>query len=462
MNEILLTHGFFLDEDEIEQRIMRPYPPLGILYVAAALQSAAIPVDVFDSTFQRRGRFVERLESSPPSILGIYTTHMTRHSVIRQVKAAKQRGWITVLGGPDSAGYPVEYLGCGADVIVIGEGEETLRELAVALQTVDVRHLHGIPGIVFQDADGHIIRNGSRPFLPVNNIPHPDRRAVDIQAYLDAWRKVHGHTSLNIVTSRGCPFACRWCSHAVFGNSRRQRDPGDCVREVREIYDAYHPDRIWYVDDVFTFDPEWLRRFAGHLHREKLRIPFETITRADRLLDPEIVDILVDAGCFRLWIGSESGSDRILAAMNRGVTAGRIRRAVELARSAGIETGIFVMWGYPGESPDDIRLTVEHVAAMQPDIWFTTVVHPIRNTPFYLDVADRLIHPADWAVSSDKDYILPDQRSRDTYRAATRWLNSAVEAAAVRSVNPGKAAELDEIARVAREQVYASETGDRS
>lgn len=460
--ERLLTHAFFLCDDPIEQQIMKPYPPLGILYLAAAVKRAGIDIEIFDTTFQTRSGFLNRLDEGTPGIVGIYTTHMTRRTAVFMIREARQRNWTILLGGPDSANYPDRYLASGADAIVTGEGEMTLVELLDHLKRNNPRNLHGIPGVIFRDAAGSVIRNSPRSLTEIDSIPWPDRGSVNIRAYLDVWQAHHGYSSLNMITSRGCTFSCRWCSHAVFGNTRRQRDPIDCADEVESILQAYNPSRLWYSDDVFTFDSDWLRRFADELNRRGIRIPFETITRADRLQDDATVKILSNMGCYRIWIGSESGSDRVLRAMNRGVTASEIRRAVMLAKREGIETGVFLMWGYPGETLADIESTVDHVCEIQPDIFFTTVVHPIKNTPYYTDVQDRLMPPDDWENASDKDIVIRGMPTRDYFRFATRWLKSAVDAAKYRSIDSKRAADSDRDARTARAELLALESGGQS
>src|SRR5262249_34182139 len=161
--------------------------------------------------------------------------------------------------------------------------------------------------------------------------------------------------------------------------------------------------------------------YTGEMRRRRLRIPFECISRADRL-NSEVVDLLAELGCFRVWIGSESGSQRILDAMDRGVTVGQVQAAVSTCKSRGIQTGMFLMWGYEGEELEDIAATIEHVKRCDPDIFFTTVAYPIKGTPYYQRVSDSLVQLKPWAETSDREITLRDRRPAQFYEFADRLL----------------------------------------
>ena len=426
MPDLLLSHGYFLEEDEKEREIMKPYPTLGLLSLSSYLERKGFAVEVFDTTFARRGELLARLERNP-GVLGLYTNLMTRRPVLDLVAAAKQHGWTVVLGGPESAGYPDEYLARGADVVVIGEGEETLAELLPALVAQGPHRLHGVAGTVFRNEDGRIVHNGERPQIAdLDALPWPDRESIDQQRYIEVWRRHHGMGSVNLITARGCPYKCRWCSHAVFGFSHRRRSWLDVADEVEHIRDRYRPDQVWYADDVFTINHRWLFDYAGELKRRGLRLPFETISRADRMMREEVLTTLAEMGCYRIWIGSESGSQRILDAMERGVTAEQVQWATRAAQRHGIQVGMFLMWGYEGETVEDIEATVEHVKKSHPDVFFTTVAYPIKDTGYYGEVAERIVSPLPWEEATDRQYQIRGRHSRAYYRQADRWLRNEV------------------------------------
>ncbi len=456
MPDILLSHGYFLDEDEKEREIMKPYPTLGLLYLSAYLKREGFSVEVFDTTFATRDALYERLRQER-GVLGLYTNLMTRAAILDIVKTAKANGWTVLLGGPESASYKDRYLARGADVVVFGEGEETLAELLLALANRGAHRLHGVLGTAFLDENGVFVENPERPKIAnLDDLPFPDREAIDQARYVDVWRERHGMGSVNLITARGCPYKCNWCSHAVFGFTHRRRSVAGAADEVEEIVARYRPDQLWYADDVFTIHHSWLFAFAKELRRRGLRVPFETISRADRMLKDEVLATLKDMGCYRVWIGSESGSQRILDAMERGVTVEEVRFATKAAQRHGMQVGMFLMWGYDGETVSDIEATIEHVKEANPDVFFTTVSYPIKGTGYFDKVKDRVVLDRDWETASDRDYKIRGRNSRTYYRHADQWLKNEVAAFRLRPENPDEAAKRQAVAFLAKEALLAS------
>ncbi len=425
--DLLLTHGYFLFEDPKERQIMKPYPPLGILYICSHLRSRGFSVEVFDSTFQSRNALRECLHSGTPSVLGIYANLMTRSNVVKILREARQAGWKTIVGGPEPGAYVDEYLEAGADVVVFGEGERTLEELLPVLSSANPSALDSIAGIAFRSSDGSTRRNEPRiQIADLDAQPWPARDAIDVDRYVETWRTHHGKGSVSLITARGCPFRCEWCSHQVFGQTHRRRKPELVADELEFLIDRYKPDMLWIADDVFTINHDWLRRWKQELDRRKIHIPFECISRGDRL-NEEIIGILAELGCFRLWIGSESGSQRILDSMQRGVQVKAVREANALCRRYGIQTGMFLMWGYEGEEIEDIEQTIEHVRLSKPDTFLTTVSYPIKGTPYYNKVASRVIQIKPWGETSDRELDIAGRRPREFYRVADELLRLEME-----------------------------------
>lgn len=425
--DLLLTHGYFLEEDAKEQAIMKPYVPLGILYLASYLRSRNLDVEVFDTTFASRKDLLEVLQSGKPSILGVYANLMTRPSVVRILQAAKEAGWKTIVGGPEPASYIDEYLAAGADVVVIGEGEITLEELVPILRSGLFHLLDRVNGIAFRRDDGSVQRTPPRAQIPDIDVqPWPSRESVEIERYLRTWRQNHGTGSVSLITARGCPYECQWCSHAVYGRTHRRRKPSSVVDELEWILHRYRPDMIWMADDVFTIHHGWLSQYAAEMKRRGFRVPFECISRADRL-NPQAVELLSELGCFRIWIGSESGSQRILDAMRRGVSVEQVQLAVQLCKANGIATGMFLMWGYEGEELADIEATIDHVKRSAPDVFLTTIAYPIRGTPYFEKVADRVTSLKAWAEGSDRDFRIRGRHSRRFYQSVNQLLRAEVE-----------------------------------
>jgi radical SAM superfamily enzyme YgiQ (UPF0313 family) len=417
---LLLTHGFFLAEDPKEQQILRPYPPLGILYISAYLRSRGFDVDVYDSTWGSREELFGILDDGPPALLGLYANLLTRRNALAIIERAKANGWTVVIGGPEPANYAEEYLTAGADYVVPGEGELVIEQLL----TGD----HAPNGVVYRDdSTGSVVRTPpAEQIRDLDSLPWPDRERIDIPRYLAAWRERHGLGSVSLITARGCPYSCRWCSHSTYGKTHRRRSPEGVADEAEWILKHYGPEMLWYADDVFTIHHGWTVKYAAEMKRRGIQIPFECITRADRL-NPRIADTLAEMGCTRVWIGSESGSQRVLDAMERGVRVEQVQEAVGLARSRGIESGMFLMWGYEGEQIEDIEATVEHVKVCRPDVFLTTVSYPIKGTGYYDTVRNKLVRIGEWSNSTDRDWQIRGRHSRRYFQFADELLRRSMD-----------------------------------
>src|SRR5215469_5717387 len=458
MPELLLTHGYFMFDDPKELQILKPYAPLGILYLCSHLRAKGFDVDVFDTTFSTRDLLFHHLQTEKPSVLGVYANLLTRRNVADILRVAREAGWKTVVGGPEPGAYAQEYLEAGADFVVFGEGEVTMEELLQVLRAGGSDSVVNISGIAFLDSQGVLRQTAPRGQIAnLDAQPWPAREAIDIQRYVRTWRDAHGQGSVSFITARGCPYRCRWCSHQVFGLTHRRRNPALVVDEVEWLLQHYAPDMAWVADDVFTIHHGWIRKYAAEMKRRGLHIPFECISRADRL-NEEMLDLLAELGCFRIWIGSESGSQRILDAMERGVTVEQVQRAIELARERDIQTGMFLMWGYEGEELQDIEATIRHVSISKPDIFFTTVSYPIKGTPYYQSVADRLVQPTAWVESSDREFRIEGRHALRFYEYADRLLRDEVALSRLAGTNGDRvaAAELQSRIRAEREGMAAS------
>ncbi|MCB0077462.1 MAG: B12-binding domain-containing radical SAM protein [Anaerolineales bacterium] len=424
--DILLTHGYFLYDDPHELQVMKPYPPLGLLYIASHLRAEGFAVDVCDNTFSSFEAFRARVEQERPPVVGFYTNMMTRRNVVRLIPVCKAVGSTVIVGGPDPANYPERFLDHGADIVVIGEGELTLSELLPHLAAHGPRDMAHIAGIVYRDEEGRLVQSAPRPYIKdLNAQPFPARDAIDIHRYMSVWRQHHGQGAVSLITARGCPYKCTWCSHAVFGYTHRRRSVENVVDEVARIVADYDPELLWYADDVFTIHHRWLFAYAAELGRRNLHRPFETISREDRL-NEAVVKTLADMGCYRIWVGAESGSQEILDAMQRRTDADRMVEMVKLLQKYGIQAGMFIMLGYEGEEEYHLQETVDRLKAASPDVFLTTVAYPIKNTAFYRTVEDRVALTTEWANGSDRDYLITGRRSPRYYRHATRWMVNEV------------------------------------
>ncbi|MBK8391301.1 MAG: B12-binding domain-containing radical SAM protein [Saprospiraceae bacterium] len=429
--KIVFTHAYFLEQDPKEKVIMKPYPPLGILYLSAWLEKFGIENEVFDSTFSNPDKQRQYLLENQPDILAVYSNLMSKiqvgqllHFIRNHPNLAKT---LVVIGGPDVSHNIENYLGLGADIVVIGEGEQTMLEIAQAWKNGLHSQFGHVDGLAFRDEAGAIIQTNPRVKISdLETLPLPNRSKIDLQKYLDVWKKHHGYSTISVSTQRGCPYTCKWCSTAVYGQSYRRRTPKSVVDELAFLQKNYQADQIWFVDDVFTVSHKWLTAFRDEMVSRGINFPFECITRADRL-NADVITILKEAGCFRVWIGAESGSQKILDAMDRRVDAQWVQSMIIEARKQGIEAGTFIMLGYPGETETDIVQTLDHLRKSNPDLYTITVAYPIKGTGLYEETQSHHKTPDDWANSTDRQIDFTRTYPRKYYDFAVRWVVNSIQ-----------------------------------
>lgn len=403
--DLLFFHAWHLALDPREQEVMRPFPPLGIQYLVAWLRREGLDaVDWYDATFEPGPeRFHAVCAERNPRVVGLYGHTVTRPQALPMVARAREEGRRVIAGGPDPVQYLDAYLDAGVEVVVIGEGELTTTELLRHLRANDWRWdpgaLEAIPGIAFR-RDGRLIRTPPRPLIrPLGQIPWPARERRDLDRYFAAWRARHGETALSMVTSRGCPYHCTWCSKQVYGDTFRRREVDEVVDEVIYNRERFAPDQIWFADDMFTINRRWVLRFCAAMVARRASIPFYVIGRPETL-DPELCAALREAGCYRMYISAESGAQRVLDAMRKEDSVEDILRASRLLRAADIQLGVFVMLGYPGETAADVDATLQMLHAISPEVTLLSVAHPMKGTAFYDAVSDRLEDRPGWAEAN--------------------------------------------------------------
>ncbi len=412
---------------------MRPYPPLGILYISGYLEDQGIKNEVYDTTFSSKKAFRTYLLTYKPKLIGIYVNLMTKLNVLETIRFVKEHLTETtiILGGPEVRYSAENFLRYGADYIVIGEGEETMTELVNALMLVPaemasnfsappgLNPIISIPGIAYLEADKFVQNHERQKIKDLDELSIPNRKKINLRQYLDAWKKFHGKNALSVSTMRGCPYTCKWCSRAVYGLSYRRRNPEKVVEELIQIKKEYNPDSLWFVDDVFTISHKWLTAFRDELTRQNILIPYECITRADRL-NEEVILMLKETGCFRVWIGAESGSQKVIDLMDRRVDVNQVREMIQLTRKHGVEAGTFIMLGYPGETEEDIEETIRHLKASNPDYFTITVAYPIKGTELYQEIEAIQTTKLEWSTSTDRQVDFKRTYSRKYYDYAVK------------------------------------------
>lgn len=427
---ILLTHAYYIREDELEQRIMKPYAPLGILYISGYLNHKGIENKVFDSTFSSKKEQLEYIQQEQPKVIAIYTNLVTKVNVIELVTKLKTESIYgfpkIIIGGPDVT-YNIEnYLSNGADYLVIGEGEETTKELYEAI--ISNTDCNTVNGIAYQK-EGEVVKTAGRVKMKeLIDLPLPNREGIAIDKYLNTWKEYHGKSSMTVSTQRGCPYTCKWCSTAVYGQSYRRRPASSVVDELEMLQSRYNPDTIWFVDDVFTVSHKWVKEFHKEITSRGLKIQFECITRAERLND-EVLQLLKESGCFRIWIGAESGSQKIVEAMDRRVDVKVVRDIIVKTNALGIETGTFIMLGYPGETEEDVKETIHHLKVSNPTHYTITIAYPIKGTDLYTEVESQITSELEWSTSTDRQIEFDRTYRRSYYDYAVKYVVNEVEQA---------------------------------
>lgn len=400
---------------------MRPYPTLGLLYISAYLKEHRQSVALLDSTFSSKEDWLKQIENEQPEIIAFYTNLMTKINVIENLKAVKAKfpHIKTIVGGPDVTYNLKNYLSTGFDFAVIGEGEQTMLELYKAI--LNNTSFEQIGGIAYLK-EGKVIQTNAREKIKVlADLPFPDRKGLEIENYLSVWKKHHGKRTLNISTQRGCPYTCKWCSTAVYGQSYRRNSPQRVVEEILQLKKEFNVEALWFVDDVFTVSHKWIEQLHAEFQKNNLFIPFECITRAERL-NEVVLHQLKEMGCFRIWIGAESGSQKIIDKMDRRVELKTVQEMMNKTQELGMEAGTFIMVGYPEENHEDILATYEHIRACNPDLLTITKAYPIKGTGLYTEIEGTITQPANWEKSTDRDIKIKLPYTDSYYENAIRYL----------------------------------------
>jgi len=409
VSRVLLGHSYFLHFDPKLWRAMQPYPPLGTLYAAAVLRQLGHEVRLFDAMLAESTEGWRRmLREERPDVAVLFEDSFNylskmcllrmREAAFEMVAAAREQGCRVVVCGADVTDHAPDYLHQGASFALLGEGEETLCELLDAMGSGG--DAYAVQGLSYLDEAGAVVSTGRRAVIrDLDSLPPPARDLVDLDAYREAWRRQR-RVSMNLVTSRGCPFHCNWCAKPIWGQRYGVRSPKDVVEEIRELR-SLGAEHLWFMDDIFGLKPGWIPEFADALDREGLKTPFKCLSRADLLLRPGEIEALMRAGCETVWLGAESGSQAVLDAMEKGTTVGQVHEATRRLKAAGIGVAFFLQFGYPGETWDDIQRTLQLVRDCDPDDVGVSVSYPLPGTPFYERVRDKIVGRHNWVDSSD-------------------------------------------------------------
>jgi anaerobic magnesium-protoporphyrin IX monomethyl ester cyclase len=440
MLSILVGHSYFLRLDPKQFQRAKPYPPLATLEVAAMLRRSGHEVALFDAMLaEGLQEYAHCLEEQSPQLLVIYEDNFNfltqrclgamRRAACEMLSTARERGARVIVAGSDASDAPDAYLGAGADAVLLGEGHEALQQLVQRLDaepTLDraqlVAGISGIAGAARGPVPARTAARGShvqQPGLPAWDL-------VDMERYRQAWRGAHGYFSLNMAASRGCSFRCAWCAKPIWGNRYLQREPEAVAAEMLHLKDNFAPDHIWFADDIFGFRADWVQTFARATRAGGGSVPFTIQSRAD-LMTPGMAVALREAGCQEVWLGAESGSQRVLDAMNKGVQVAEIHTARARLKAQGIRVGFFIQLGYLGEQLEDILATRDLIDTARPDDVGISVSYPLPGTAFYEQVKAQLGAKTHWQDSNDLAMMFQGTYGSDFYRAVRDLLHDQVK-----------------------------------
>ncbi len=445
--KVLFTHSYFLQFDKKQVELSKPYPPLATIQVASYLREHDFEVKLFDTNFVNDPTDInQHLDSFEPEVLVIYDdafNYLTkmcltkmREAAFEMINHAKQKGIHVIVSSSDSTDHYQEYLEKGADEIIIGEADETLLTLVKALRKKEP--ILDTKGIAFRQKE-KTLKNPPRSILTnLDALPLPAWDLVDIAPYQEAWKK-HDYFSINLATTRGCPYKCNWCAKPIYGQRYNSRSPQHVVSEIKLIKDLFNFDHIWFGDDIFGIKTQWVQEFNKELKAKDLKIKYKIQSRADLLLEDDTISALAKSGCEEVWIGAESGSQKILDAMDKGTQVEEIEESTKLMKKHGIKPCYFLQFGYLEETWDDIKATLDLLFSQMPHDIGVSVSYPLPGTSFYDKVKSQLNTKANWEDSDELLLMYKNTYPPEFYKKLHRFLHKRFrQKQAINQVKTGK------------------------
>jgi len=428
MVKILFGQSYYLRFDPKLWEAMQPYPPLGTMYAASLLRQNGYEVSLFDAMLaESEDEWSRKLDAESPDIAIIFEDNFNylskmcllrmREAALKMIEMARSKGCAVIIGGADATDHASLYLEHGANYALIGEGDLTLVDLISYLNGKSDLSLDNIAGIAYLSNE-ELHRTSPRPPIrDLDALPFPTWDLIDVKRYKRIWYEHHDYYSMNMITTRGCPYHCNWCAKPIWGQRYNSRSPQNVTSEMLWLKQTYQPDHIWFADDIMGLKPGWWQAFAEQIEGLDAHIPFKCLNRADLIShSPENVENMRRAGCTSVWIGAESGSQKILNAMEKGTSVDQIYTAAHLLHNAGIKIGLFLQFGYPGEAWEDIQGTLQMMRTIAPDDIGMSVSYPLPGTKFYESVKLQLGEKQNWIDSADLAMMYHGPFSTDFYR----------------------------------------------
>jgi len=411
MKKILFTHSYFYRFDPKQWDTKQPYPPLGTIYAAAVMREAGYNVSLFDTALIESPEKINTvIEKEKPDYLVIYDdgfnyltkmclTNM-REAAFRMAEIAKQKGITVIASSSDAADHSEKYIAHGVDFVIIGEGEITLKELINAIENGE-KDFRKFDGLAIKHKAEILKTNPRQIIKELDSFPMPAWELVDISSYKKIWMENHGYFSLNIATTRGCPFKCNWCAKPIYGNRYNSRSPQKVAEEIEYLINNFGVHYFWMCDDIFGLKPDWVQEFRDVVIAKGLKFKYKIQSRVDLLLQEDTIAALANSGAETVWVGAESGSQKILDAMDKGTTVKQIYEATRLLKKNGIRPAFFLQFGYLGEDKEDIQKSINMVLDLMPAEIGISVSYPLPGTKFYDKVKEQLKGKSNWTDSDE-------------------------------------------------------------
>ncbi|WP_310380903.1 radical SAM protein [Flavobacterium sp.] len=432
MPEILFSHSYYYQLDPKQWKNKMPFPPLGTLYAAALLRENDFKVALFDTNLlDSPNSIIPILKKNNPKYLVIYDdgfNYLTkmcltkmREACFEMIAFGKKQNCIVIVCSSDSTDNYEHYLDKNADYIIQGEGEITLLELINSLEKK--QSIETISGIVFRKGNTTIVNPKRNVLQNLDHLVLPAWDLVDVESYQAIWKQSGQDFTLNIATTRGCPYKCNWCAKPIYGNRYNAHSPEYIVNEIKFLQENFGVSRFWMCDDIFGLKPNWVQEFNTELQKNNLKISYFIQSRVDLLLKEDTIEALANSGCEEVWVGAESASQKILDAMDKGTKVEEIYKATRLLKEKKIRVALFLQFGYLTENKEDIRKTIAMVKELQPDNIGISISYPLPGTKFYDKVKDDLKLKANWTDSDDFEMLFNGTYSSGFYRKLQRYVH---------------------------------------
>lgn len=360
-------------------------PPLGLAYLATSLEKANINVKILDANVHNlsQEQIIEKIKELKPNIIGItvYT------SLIKYIKKLGKNiklnsNAMLILGGPHPTVMPEQCLReLSADLIILNEGEITIVEICKKYNK-KINLLERINGVAYLKNKKYIQTASRKLIADLDSVPFPARHLLPVTKYKTLG--INRTPFATILTSRGCPGKCIYCTKAMFGFQCRQRSPENIMKEIRQLKTKYKIKELDFMDDTFTLNRNRVIKLCNMMIKEKINIPWRCSggVRVD-MVDQELLNKMKEAGCNQVSFGVESGDDEILKKIGKELNTEQIRKAFNAAKKAKIETTGFFMLGLPHDNIETMNKTIEFSIELNPDYAQFTITSPLPGTALW-------------------------------------------------------------------------------